>query len=73
MLVEVFEPARARARWYCCAAYLAPAIVVLVSASVYPQGYGTSRHCWLTTDHLFVMSFVGPVALVLAVSMVFLQ
>lgn len=68
MLVEVFEPERARARWYCGAAYVTPAIVVLVSAAAYPSGYGTRRHCWLTTDRLFVMSFVGPVILVLAVS-----
>lgn len=67
MLVEVFEPERPRARWYCASAYLAPALVVLASAAAFPAGYGTSRHCWLSTDRLFVMSFVGPVALVLAV------
>lgn len=71
MLVEVFEPERPRARWYCASAYLAPALVVLASAAAFPAGYGTSRHCWLSTDRLFVMSFVGPVALVLAVRTLF--
>ncbi|CAK1546695.1 unnamed protein product [Leptosia nina] len=65
MLVEVFEPERARARWYCVGAYLAPALVVLVSAAAYPPGYGTPTHCWLSTDRYFIVSFVGPVALVL--------
>ncbi|CAD0206234.1 unnamed protein product [Chrysodeixis includens] len=65
MLVEVFEPEQARARWYCSLAYLAPALVVLVSAAVYPAGYGTDTHCWLSTDRWFIMSFVGPVILVL--------
>ncbi|XP_026733684.1 latrophilin Cirl isoform X4 [Trichoplusia ni] len=65
MLVEVFEPEQARGRWYCSLAYLAPALVVLVSAAVYPAGYGTDTHCWLTTDRWFIMSFVGPVILVL--------
>ncbi|XP_045539725.1 latrophilin Cirl isoform X2 [Papilio machaon] len=64
MLVEVFEPERPRARWYCAGAYLAPALVVLASAAARPAGYGTPHSCWLSTDHLFIMSFVGPVALV---------
>ncbi|XP_013148877.1 PREDICTED: latrophilin Cirl isoform X2 [Papilio polytes] len=64
MLVEVFEPERARARWYCAGAYLAPALVVLAAAAARPAGYGTPHACWLSTDHLFIMSFVGPVALV---------
>lgn len=68
MLVEVFEPEHPRGRWYCYCAYLAPAIVVAVSAAVFPSGYGTPRHCWLSTEKMFVMSFVGPVALVLLVS-----
>ncbi|XP_072946025.1 latrophilin Cirl isoform X2 [Epargyreus clarus] len=65
MLVEVFEPERPRARWYCVGAYLAPALVVLASAAAYPGGYGTSQHCWLSTDRMFIMSFVGPVGFVL--------
>ncbi|KAM3959999.1 calcium-independent receptor for alpha-latrotoxin isoform 4-T4 [Aphomia sociella] len=73
MLVEVFEPERPRARWYLAGAYVAPALVVLASAAAFPTGYGTSRHCWLSTDRLFVMSFVGPVALVLAANWICLS
>ncbi|XP_063542815.1 latrophilin Cirl isoform X3 [Cydia strobilella] len=73
MLVEVFEPERPRARWYMAGAYLAPALVVLASAAAFPAGYGTPQHCWLSTDRLFVMSFVGPVALVLTANWICLS
>ncbi|KAL0810102.1 hypothetical protein ABMA28_010908 [Loxostege sticticalis] len=73
MLVEVFEPERPRARWYCACAYLAPALVVMASAAAFPGGYGTARHCWLSTDRMFVMSFVGPVALVLVANWICLS
>nr|XP_032524919.1 latrophilin Cirl isoform X1 [Danaus plexippus plexippus] len=65
MLVEVFEPERPRIFWYYTGAYLSPAVIVLVSASIYPTGYGTQHHCWLTTDRMLIMSFVGPVIVVL--------
>jgi hypothetical protein len=68
MLVEVFEPERARARWYALGAYAAPGGVVAAAAAAFPAGYGTPSHCWLSTDRLFILSFVAPVALVLAVS-----
>ncbi|XP_045518501.1 latrophilin Cirl isoform X2 [Pieris brassicae] len=73
MLVEVFEPERARARWYCVGGYLVPALVVLASVAAYPPGYGTSTHCWLSTDRYFIFSFVGPVALVLAANWICLS
>ncbi|XP_022118445.2 latrophilin Cirl-like isoform X3 [Pieris rapae] len=73
MLVEVFEPERARARWYCVGGYLVPALVVLASAAAYPPGYGTSTHCWLSTDRYFIFSFVGPVALVLVANWICLS
>ncbi|CAH2099125.1 unnamed protein product [Euphydryas editha] len=73
MLKEVFEPERPRARWYCAGAYAAPALVVLASAAAFPAGYGTARHCWLTTDHLFVLTFVVPAAVVLGFNWVFLS
>ncbi|XP_041983506.1 latrophilin Cirl isoform X2 [Aricia agestis] len=73
MLVEVFEPERARARWYVAGAYAAPAVVVLGAAAAYPQGYGTDKHCWLSTDRMFMMSFVGPVAIVLVANWICLS
>ncbi|CAH0731584.1 unnamed protein product, partial [Brenthis ino] len=72
LLVEVFEPEHRRTRWYCAGAYAAPALVVLVAAAVSYRGYGTRDHCWLSTENMFIMSFVGPAAFVVAVNWVVL-
>lgn len=71
MLVEVFEAEKSRLRWYYLFAYGIPSIIVLTSALVYPQGYGTSNFCWLKTENYFIYSFVGPVIVVLCVSINF--
>ncbi|CAH1982600.1 unnamed protein product [Acanthoscelides obtectus] len=72
MLIEVFEAEKSRVRWYYFFAYSLPFLIVFISATVYPQGYGTSRHCWLQTDHYFIYSFVGPVLVVILLNLVFL-
>ena len=41
MLIEVFESEKSRRWYYYAAGYGIPAIIVAVSAGVYPQGYGT--------------------------------
>nr|CAH7756708.1 unnamed protein product [Callosobruchus chinensis] len=72
MLIEVFEAEKSRVRWYYFFAYSLPFLIVFISATVYPQGYGTPRHCWLQTDHYFIYSFVGPVLVVILLNLVFL-
>ena len=68
MLIEVFEAEKSRVKWYYFFAYGLPLVIVLVSAAIYPQGYGTEQHCWLKTNNYFIYSFVGPVIVVLFVS-----
>lgn len=68
MLIEVFEVEKSRLKWYYVFAYGVPLVIVLISAAVYPQGYGTDLHCWLQTNNYFIFSFVGPVIVVLSVS-----
>lgn len=68
MLIEVFEAERSRIRWYYLIAYLLPLIIVSVSAAIFPYGYGTERYCWLKQDNNFIYSFVGPVIVVIVVS-----
>lgn len=68
MLIEVFEAEKSRIRWYYFIAYGLPLFITFISAAVYPQGYGTERHCWLQTDNYFIYSFVGPVIVVISVS-----
>ncbi|KAL4236327.1 hypothetical protein ACF0H5_004714 [Mactra antiquata] len=72
MLVQVFDAAKSRLRYYYCIGYGAPLFVVGVSALVYHEGYGTQRYCWLTTERMFIWSFAGPVALILLVNLVIL-
>ncbi|KAJ8373185.1 hypothetical protein AAFF_G00270180 [Aldrovandia affinis] len=53
------------------AGYGVPAIIVVISASVYAQGYGTDRHCWLTLKRGFIWSFFGPVCVIIMVNAFF--
>ena len=68
MLVEVFEPERARTCWYYLFAYLVPLVIVGISGLVDAKSYGTAHHCWLRSDNYFHLAFIGPVALVLVVN-----
>ncbi|XP_018565685.1 latrophilin Cirl isoform X4 [Anoplophora glabripennis] len=72
MLIEVFEAEKSRVRWYYFFAYGLPFLIVFISATIYPQGYGTDRHCWLQTQNYFIYSFVGPVIVVIALNLIFL-
>ncbi|XP_066246898.1 latrophilin Cirl-like isoform X1 [Euwallacea similis] len=72
MLIEVFEVEKSRIQWYYIAAYGLPLLIVFASAAVYPQGYGTMKHCWLTTDNYFIYTFVVPVLLVMMLNFIFL-
>ncbi|RXN15270.1 CD97 antigen-like protein [Labeo rohita] len=44
--------------------YGVPLVIVIISASAYPKGYGTDRHCWLSLDHYFILSFFIPVCII---------
>ncbi|XP_006896472.1 PREDICTED: EGF-like module-containing mucin-like hormone receptor-like 4-like [Elephantulus edwardii] len=51
--------------------YGIPAIIVAVSASTGYKNYGTSSHCWLKFDKGFIWSFMGPVAVIILINLVF--
>ncbi|XP_056647117.1 latrophilin Cirl isoform X6 [Diorhabda sublineata] len=72
MLIEVFEAEKSRMRWYYIVAYGLPFVIILISALIYPQGYGTYRHCWLQTENYFILSFVVPVAVIISLNVIFL-
>ena len=71
MLVEVFESDKSRVKWYYLCGYGVPVLIVAVSSVVDPFSYGTLDYCWLRADNYFIFSFVGPVILILAVSLPF--
>ncbi|KAM5148331.1 adhesion G protein-coupled receptor L2 isoform 3-T3 [Mantella aurantiaca] len=72
MLVEVFESEYSRKKYYYVAGYLFPATVVGVSAAIDYKSYGTEKACWLRIDNNFIWSFIGPVAFIILVNIVFL-
>ncbi|XP_040485386.1 adhesion G protein-coupled receptor E4-like [Ursus maritimus] len=51
--------------------YGIPALTVAVSAIVGPQNYGSHTHCWLKLDKGFIWSFMGPVAVIILINLVF--
>ncbi|KAJ3600265.1 hypothetical protein NHX12_031251 [Muraenolepis orangiensis] len=51
--------------------YGVPAVIVGVSALVDSSGYGTEKHCWLSSEGGFRWSFFGPVCLIITVNIFF--
>ncbi|XP_039591944.1 adhesion G protein-coupled receptor L2 isoform X6 [Polypterus senegalus] len=72
MLVEVFESEYSRKKYYYVSGYLVPAIVVGVSAAIDYKSYGTKKACWLRVDNHFIWSFIGPVAFIIILNLIFL-
>ncbi|XP_067828902.1 adhesion G protein-coupled receptor E2-like [Heptranchias perlo] len=50
--------------------YGTPAVIVVISAAVYPDGYGSPRHCWISKCRGFVWSFLGPVYVIIGINSV---
>ncbi|XP_038641017.1 adhesion G protein-coupled receptor E2-like [Scyliorhinus canicula] len=55
-------------RFTCAFGYGVPAIIVIISAAVHPDGYGSDDHCWLDLVTGLVWSFLGPVYLIIVVN-----
>uniref|UniRef100_A0A663FIF8 Adhesion G protein-coupled receptor L1 n=1 Tax=Aquila chrysaetos chrysaetos TaxID=223781 RepID=A0A663FIF8_AQUCH len=72
LLLEVFESDLSRRKYYYAGGYCFPAVVVAVAAAVDHRSYGTDQACWLRVDNYFIWSFIGPVAFVILVTLVFL-
>ncbi|XP_007955874.1 putative adhesion G protein-coupled receptor E4P [Orycteropus afer afer] len=51
--------------------YGIPAVIVVVSAGIGHKHYGTYNHCWLNLDKGFIWSFMGPVAIIILINLVF--
>ncbi|KAK1153943.1 adhesion G protein-coupled receptor E1-like [Acipenser oxyrinchus oxyrinchus] len=52
------------------AGYGTPLLIVAVSAALFSDGYMNNEICWLSFEKEFRWSFLGPVALILAVNMI---
>ncbi|XP_029594901.1 CD97 antigen [Salmo trutta] len=51
--------------------YVLPLAIVIISAITYPDGYGTTQHCWLSLERGFIWSFFGPVCTIIILNVFF--
>ncbi|XP_048051014.1 adhesion G protein-coupled receptor E1-like [Megalobrama amblycephala] len=63
MVVLVFHTTLKHLYMY-AVGYGVPLVIVIISAISYPRGYGTDRHCWLSLDRYFILSFFIPVCII---------
>ncbi|KAM5171812.1 adhesion G protein-coupled receptor E3-like [Mantella aurantiaca] len=54
----------------CIAGFGIPLIIIIVSAAIRPDGYGTEKYCWLKQD--LVWSFIGPVCVFSTINFILL-
>ncbi|KAK7165622.1 hypothetical protein R3I93_005632 [Phoxinus phoxinus] len=57
--------------YMCAVGYGVPLVIVIISAAFYPRGYGTDRHCWLSLDGYFILSFFAPVCIIVILNCFF--
>uniref|UniRef100_A0A672HXS2 Adhesion G protein-coupled receptor E5b, duplicate 3 n=1 Tax=Salarias fasciatus TaxID=181472 RepID=A0A672HXS2_SALFA len=70
MVVLVFN-ATIRPLYLYVTGYGIPLIVVILSASIRPKGYGTELYCWLSLQDGLIWSFFGPVCIIILLNVVF--
>ncbi|KAM4584399.1 adhesion G protein-coupled receptor E5 isoform 2-T2 [Odontesthes bonariensis] len=68
MVVLVFN-ATIRPLYLYVTGYGAPLVIVIISAIIRPNGYGTDRHCWLSSG--LIWSFFGPVCVIIILNVFF--
>ncbi|XP_058497391.1 adhesion G protein-coupled receptor E1 [Solea solea] len=70
MVVLVFN-ANIRPLYLIVIGYGMPLVVVVVSAIIRPNSYGTDKHCWLSVEDGLIWSFFGPVCLIIIINVLF--
>ncbi|XP_039734473.1 adhesion G protein-coupled receptor E1 isoform X2 [Pteropus medius] len=71
-VVNYFSSRNIKMLHLCVFGYGIPGLVVVVSASVQPQGYGMHNRCWLNTETGFIWSFLGPVCTIIMINFILL-
>ncbi|CAJ1053201.1 adhesion G protein-coupled receptor E1 [Xyrichtys novacula] len=51
--------------------YGVPLVILIISAMIRPEGYGTDEHCWLSLNDGLIWSFFGPVCLIIILNVFF--
>ncbi|XP_036016190.1 adhesion G protein-coupled receptor E1 isoform X1 [Mus musculus] len=71
-VVNYFSSRNIKMLHLCAFGYGLPVLVVIISASVQPRGYGMHNRCWLNTETGFIWSFLGPVCMIITINSVLL-
>ncbi|MEJ1269861.1 adhesion G protein-coupled receptor E1 [Cricetulus griseus] len=71
-VVNYFSSRNIKMLHLCAFGYGLPVLVVVISASIQPQGYGTHNLCWLNTKTGFIWSFLGPVCGIITINSILL-
>ncbi|KAG8128848.1 hypothetical protein E2320_015631, partial [Naja naja] len=69
MVVQVFNTHSLKHWHIFLVGYGFPAVLVGISAAINSKGY-SSRNCWLSREHGFLWSFLGPVSFIIMVNAV---
>ncbi|KAM4038869.1 adhesion G protein-coupled receptor E5-like [Anomaloglossus baeobatrachus] len=67
MLVTVFKT-HLKKRYLLAVGYGTPTAIIIISAAIYHEGYGTKKYCWLSLDKGFIWAFMGPVCVIILVN-----
>ncbi|XP_008589909.1 PREDICTED: EGF-like module-containing mucin-like hormone receptor-like 1, partial [Galeopterus variegatus] len=73
MVVNYFSSRNIKMPYLCFYGYGLPGLVVAISASMQPQGYGMHDRCWLNTEMGFIWSFLGPVCAIIMINSILLS
>lgn len=71
-IVSVFNIQRIRMRHYVALGWGVPAVIVVVSATVHYEGYGTSKFCWLSLEGNLIWAFLTPVVVIVLINAIVL-
>ncbi|XP_032386919.1 adhesion G protein-coupled receptor E1 isoform X1 [Etheostoma spectabile] len=70
MVVLVFN-ATIRPLYLYVIGYGTPLVIVIISAIIRPNEYGTDQHCWLSLKDGLIWSFYGPVCFIIIINVFF--
>ncbi|XP_044138954.1 adhesion G protein-coupled receptor E1-like isoform X1 [Bufo gargarizans] len=56
--------------YVCLIGFGIPVIIMIISASLYPDIYGDQTHCWIKISHIW--SFLGPVSIFISINFILL-
>ncbi|ESN98450.1 hypothetical protein HELRODRAFT_84528, partial [Helobdella robusta] len=73
MLIKVFQSKKSRIAWIYAVAYGVPTLIIIITASVNLNGYGTENFCWLSSETGMRWAFVGPAISVIVLNLFLLM